>query len=170
MTIPHSGFVSNVVSVCINHTDPSALVPVLDSARNNGWHKLVNAVDLIIQGERSTTLLSDLDPEEKEIISNILSKLESGETEPSTPKLSENNAQGLATIINAAISGDSDAQSTISFMCKEMESVGGELKMLSLAIRKLLTGERDLIALSNGMSLRSKSLLSAVLKDLSKRR
>jgi len=170
MTIPHSGFVANVVAVCINHTAPSTLTPILDSARNNGWHKLVNAIERIIQGERSNTLLDDLDSEEEEIISNILLQLESGHTELSTPKLSENNSQGLAIIINAAINGDSDAQSTIAFMCKEMESVGGELTMLSSAIRKLLAGERDLIALSNDMSLRSKRLLSAVLKDLSQRR
>jgi hypothetical protein len=77
-------------------------------------------------------------------------------------------APGLASMIHAAGSGNTQALQLIANMAEQMSKVGGPMGMLASVIRPLINGERDPDVLCKRLDSKSESMLLGILDELKK--
>jgi hypothetical protein len=125
----------------------------------------------ILEGDRSKTLLKDLDDEDAIIIDAILKGIQNPTTLPD-PTVKNTNpsmaAPGIAHMVNEASRGNTQALTLLSTMAEQMSQAGGDMSILAAIMKKLIDGERDAEILSKGMGAQGESLVNTILQELGK--
>jgi len=169
----HASLINMVVQSIQNADLRKQLESVLKTSAENGWQSLVQRIYKILDGERSLTLLDQLDEEDKVIIDAILKGIQNPATLPD-PKAQEANptmaAPGIAHMVHQAASGDTQALTMVSHMAEQMSQAGGDMARLAAITKKLIDGERDPEILSKGMGAQGASLVNSILEELTKLR
>lgn len=166
----HAGLIHRVVIATHNRE----LVPDLDQlllqAEGNEWTDLVTAIRKILGGERELAAFRTLDEEDQTIIESILMGIQNPETLPDLnaeidPDLA---APGIASLVHAARTGNTEALQLIANMATQMMTAGGDMARLAGIVRPLVTGERDPDKLCEGMSSKGEKLVQRILEELGK--
>lgn len=149
----HAPLIQQVVKACLQVEERERLAPMLQMAREQGWHELVNRIESILQGQRDESLLLNLDDEDQVVIQSILQGLQNPETLPDASVQADPTvaAPGLAQMIHAASHGDNEALQALANMAEYMIQVPGDMRQLGGIINRLLQGERDPDVLCKGM-------------------
>ncbi len=166
----HAPFIHAMVKACQNEQERLAFEPQIKVLQEQGWDQLALVAQRLLNGERSETLLRGLDDEDVIIIGSVLEGIQNPNTLPdmhAQPKASE-AAPGLASIIQAAGSGDAGALNALSVMAEQMSQTGGAMAEIAGAMKRLVDGERDVDVLSKKMRGESKDLLIGILNELGK--
>jgi hypothetical protein len=166
----HAPFIRQVVELSQDQSRQEDLETLLRSATENGWARLVRAVREILKGRRDDAALQGLDEEDTTIAEAILRGLQNPASLPPReprpdPTLA---APGLASMIQAAGTGDVRALRIVSEMADQMRKTGGPMARLSTVIRPLINGERDPHTLCKGMDGRTEQLVLDILAELGK--
>jgi phage I-like protein len=166
--LAHAGLIRAVVMACSNREQESQLNQLLRAAESNGWVQLVGAIRSILKGNRSESLLAQLDDEDRVIVEAILAGLQNPETLPDPQARPDEAlaAPGLAAMIHAAGKGDASALQLLGSMAEQMLRAGGDMARLSGILRRLVNGERDSAGLVRGMSARGIQLVHSLLEEL----
>ncbi len=166
----HASLINLVVQTLQNQQLRPQLNTVLKSSAENGWQTLVLRIYKIMEGNRSDTLLLDLDEEDEVIIRAILR----GAQDPSTlPDPNSNTspsmaAPGIAHMLNQASTGNTQALTLLSHMAEQMSQAGGDMALLAAIMKKMIDGERDPKILSKGMGEQGETLVNSILEELGK--
>lgn len=167
----HASLINMVVQAIQNKDLRTQLEPILKTSAENGWQNLVQRIHKILDGERSNSLLENLDDEDKVIIDAILKGIQNPATLPD-PKAQEANptmaAPGIAHMVHEAATGNTQALVMISHMAEQMSHAGGDMAKLAAITKKLIDGERDPEILSKGMGQQGTSLVNSILEELGK--
>lgn len=166
----HAQLIHLVVKACVNPLLKHDLEPVLQTAKTNGWEALTNAIHRVLAGHRDELLLQGLDKSDRIIVKAILQGLQNPDSlppinQPADPTVA---APGLAHMIHSANHGDAQALHNLSFMAEQMIHTSGDLRLLGGIMNRLVKGERDADALSEGMSASGRQLVLSVLEELNK--
>ena len=166
----HAGLIHRVVIECNNPGAVNDLEQILQEAAQNEWQSLVTMIRKIIAGDRNESLLINLDEEDHIIIKSILTGLQDPATLPDlnqdiSPELA---APGIASIVYAARTGNTDALQLIGQMATQMAHGGGEMARIAALVRPLVTGERDEAVLCKGLNEDGAKLVRRILEELLK--
>lgn len=167
----HASLINMVVETSHNAQLKPQLSQVLKTSAENGWQNLVLRIYKILEGDRSETLLQNLDEEDAVIIGAILKGIQNPSTlpDPKAEKASPTMAApGIAHMINQASTGNTQALTLISHMAEQMSHAGGDMTKLAGIIKKLIDGERDPEILSRGMGAQGEGLVNSILEELGK--
>lgn len=166
----HAGLINQVVQACHNEEQKAELRPALKLAIDNGWTRLVAAIEQILDGKRDISILRGLDEEDTVIAEAILRGLQDPSTLPDPDRQADAAAAapGLASIIHSAGKGDAAALQQIASMAETMSQAGGELALIASCIRPMVNGERDANVLCKNLSAQSESMILAILGELAK--
>ena len=167
----HASLINMVVQTHLNHRLRPQLNEVLKTSAENGWQNLVLRIYKILEGERSDSLLKDLDEEDAIIIEAILKGIQDPATLPDPTTKNANPsmaAPGIAHMVNEASRGNTQALTLLSTMAEQMSQAGGDMSILAAIMKKLVDGERDPEILSKGMGVQGESLVNTILEELSK--
>lgn len=164
----HAEFIRQIVATCRNPERRGEFETLLATAEQNGWQALVGALKRIAAGERTEGLLAGLDEEDQVIAESVLMGLQDPATLPDPrarpdPTLA---APGLAHMIRAAASGDSQALVLLGNIAEQMSRVGGGMGRLAAVIRPLINGERDPAVLCRGADAQTERLILDLLQEL----
>ncbi|MGD8408090.1 MAG: hypothetical protein PVG50_06485 [Thiohalophilus sp.] len=164
----HAPLIQQVVKACLQAEERERLEPMLQMAREQGWHDLVQRIEAILQGQRDESLLLNLDEEDRVIIQSILQGIQNPETLPDASVQADPTvaAPGLAHMIHAANHGDSEALQALANMAEYMIQVPGDMRLLGGIINRLLQGERDPKILCEGMGPSGEQLVLNILDEL----
>ncbi len=167
----HASLINLVVDTIKNPQLRPQLHNVLKVSADNGWQSLVLQIYKIMEGDRSESLLAQLDEEDRIIIDAILRGIQNPAT---LPKMNENNADsgmaapGIAHMIHQSSSGNTQALTLLSHMTEQMSQAGGDMTLLAGIMKKLIDGERDPEVLTKGMDEKGKILVNDLLTELAK--
>lgn len=164
----HAPLIQQVVKACLNAEERQRLEPMLQMAREQNWHALVDRIESILQGQRDESLLLNLDEEDQVIVQAILQGLQNPETLPDPEVQADPTiaAPGLAQMIHAANHGNSEALQALANMAEYMIQVPGDMRQLGGIINRLLQGERDPDVLCKGMGPSGEQLVLNILDEL----
>lgn len=164
----HAPLIQQVVKACLNAEERQRLEPMLQMAREQNWHALVDRIESILQGQRDDSLLLNLDEEDQVIVQAILQGLQNPETLPDPEVQADPTiaAPGLAQMIHAANHGNSEALQALANMAEYMIQVPGDMRQLGGIINRLLQGERDPDVLCKGMGPSGEQLVLNILDEL----
>ena len=140
----------------------------MKSAEENGWNQLAKSIRQISAGRRDVELLNPLDEEDQVIAESILRGLQDPATLPDPNTRPDPNlaAPGLASMIHAAATGNSQALQLIANMAEQMSRAGGPMAQLAAVIRPLMNGERDPDKLCKKTDSRTQEIILGILKEL----
>jgi len=166
----HAAFICQAVEFIQRPEAGTQLDALLNAAAQNGWTALAAAVRLFASGKRDLNLIAGLDEEDRVVAEAILRGLQDPNTLPdpnqkADPALA---APGLASMIQAAGTGDAQALSLISQMAEQMSKVGGDMSRVAAVIRPMINGERDPDKLCSRLDLRGQQLVLQILEELGK--
>ncbi len=166
----HAGLIVAAVQAAQAKRTPPELEQAFKISEQNGWTALIAAIRRIIAGERSESILSGLDEEDQTIIDAILKGLQDPSTLPDPNAKADPGmaAPGLAAMIHAARSGQTQALQMLAAMAEQMTAAGGDMARLGGIMKKLIDGERDPEKLNKGMGAQGNSLLRSILEELAK--
>lgn len=166
----HAAFICQAVEFMQNAEAAQQLRALLQSARDNGWTTLADAIDRIAAGQRDLSLIKALDEEDRVIAEAVLRGLQEPATLPDPQKKPDPTlaAPGLAHMIHAAGTGNVQALTLISQMAEQMSGVGGDMSKVASVIRPMINGERDADKLCERMDTRSQQLVLQILDELGK--
>jgi len=166
----HARFINAVAEACMMPDARNQLEPLLKQAEKAGWKDLVGVIRRIYAGQRDTGMLELLDEEDRVIASSILQGIQNPATLPDPEAKPDGTmaAPGLASMIQAAASGNVQALSLLGNMGEQMSRVGGDMSRISAIFRRLVDGERDPDALTKGMAKRAEELTLSILEELGK--
>ena len=165
----HAAFINQVVSLGPQADRQTEFNQLLSMAEEHGWTELVAAIRQIIhKGRRDMEILNGLDEEDRVIAEAILRGLQDPTSLPDPnakpdPALA---APGLASMIHAAGSGDTQALQLIANMAEQMSKVGGPMARLASVIRPLINGERDPHVLCKRLDSKSENMVLGILDEL----
>ena len=164
----HAGLIYRVVISCSRGEKVPDLEPILEQAVQNQWTELVAVIRRILAGQRGESLLSGLDEEDRIIIDTILLGLQNPETLPNPETRPDPGlaAPGIAGMIHAARSGNTDALQLIANMATQFMQAGGDMALLAARIRPLVLGERNADLLCEKMSPKGEKLMLNILAEL----
>ncbi|MCB1876959.1 MAG: hypothetical protein KDH88_13380 [Chromatiales bacterium] len=168
--LAHAGLIQQVVVAAQNRDLQAQLEPALKASEENGWTALVAAIRKILRGQREATLLHGLDEEDQTIVEAILLGLRDPNTLRAlqVPTDGSAAAPGLAGIIHAAATGDTDALQWLGQMAQQMSAAGGDMARIGGQLRRLMDGERDAEKLCKGMGAQGEGLMLSILEELGK--
>jgi hypothetical protein len=166
----HASFINAVAEACMKPDERGALEPLLKQAEAAGWQDLVTVIRKIYAGQRETGMLDMLDEEDRIIASSILQGIQNPATLPDPDEKPDGTmaAPGLASMIQAAASGNVQALQLLGNMGEQMSRVGGEMGRISGIFRRLVNGERDPETLTKGMGKKAEELTLSILEELGK--
>ncbi len=168
----HAPFICQVVQLSQNPSSKEALETTLKQAGEAGWQTLVQAVRLIIGGQRDLSLIRGLDEEDQVIAEAIMRGLQDPTTLPDPNQKPEPAlaAPGLASMIQAAASGNVEALTLTANMAEQMQRAGGPMARLAAVIRPMINGERNPDTLCKGMNEQTRQLVLGILEALEQER
>jgi hypothetical protein len=167
----HAAFINQVVTTGPNPDRKDEFEQLMTMAIEHGWTDLVGTIRKIFnQGRRDVELLNNLDEEDQVIIEAILLGLQdpSSLPDPNAKPDPAMAAPGLASMIHAAGSGDTQALQIIAGMADQMSKVGGQMAKLASVIRPLINGERDPEILCKRVDDTTEALILGILDELKK--
>lgn len=167
----HASLINLVVQASQNAEVRPKLNEVLKTSAENGWQNLVLRIYKIMEGERSDSLLVNLDEEDEVIIKAILAGLQNPAMLPDPTQGQANPtmaAPGIAHMISQASTGNTQALTLLSHMAEQMSQAGGDMTLLASIIKKMIDGERDPDILSQGMGAQGQGLVTSILDELAK--
>lgn len=164
----HANLIILVVQATQNKHYLPQLKPVLDATEKNGWVDLAKIIKKIITGQRSLSLLRNLDEEDSAIIEAILLGIQNPATLPKRIKSADPNVAGssIAQIIQQAASGNAQALSMLGNMTQQMSKAGGDMTQLAGIMKSLVDGERNPDILCKNMTAKGEALVLSILKEL----
>ncbi|MGD8913766.1 MAG: hypothetical protein PVI97_05935 [Candidatus Thiodiazotropha sp.] len=165
----HAAFINQVVTTGSNPDRINEFEQLMGIALENGWTELVGTIRQIFnQGRRDIELLNTLDEEDQVIIEAILLGLQAPSTlpDPNAKPDPAMAAPGLASMIHAAGSGNTQALQLIAEMADQMSKVGGPMARLAAVIRPLIDGERDPDLLCKRLDSNSEAMVLGILDEL----
>ncbi|HQU14825.1 MAG: hypothetical protein B7Z66_03660 [Chromatiales bacterium 21-64-14] len=164
----HAGLIHRVVIAAQNRDMVPDLEPLLELSEQNGWTRLVAVIRRILKGQRDTTLLRDLDGEDRIITEAILRGLQDPTTlpDPETAPDPSLAAPGFAAMIHAVRHGNMEALQLLANMAQQMQKMGGDMARLAAVLNPLARGEQDPERLTQGMSPKGEQLVLAILEEL----
>ncbi|MDJ0806525.1 MAG: hypothetical protein QNJ78_06790 [Gammaproteobacteria bacterium] len=164
----HAAFIHEVVRCIHDSARDADFEQLMMSAADNGWNDLVNSIRQIRAGRRDMELLNPLDEEDRVITEAILKGLQDPATlpDPNAKPDPAMAAPGLASMIHAAASGNSQALQIIANMAEQMSKVGGPMARLASVIRPLINGERDPDKLCKKLDSRTEQMVLGILREL----
>ncbi len=168
--IMHAAFINQVVKFSQSEQHQRDYQTLLQTAQENGWGKLVEAIRLIIAGQRDLNSIKGLDQEDQVIAEAIMRGLQNPASlpDPSAKPEATLAAPGLAGMIHTAARGNVEALTLISDMAEQMSKAGGPMAKLASVIRPLINGERDPHTLCKGMNTQTEQLVVSILDELGK--
>lgn len=168
----HAPLILAVVQACRNPALRRQMEPILAASADNGWTDLVAVIRQLLDGRREVSLLQGLDPEDRAIVGAMLRGL----ADPANlPEVNRNGlpqgdpaaaGPGLASIVQAASSGDTDALRWLGEMADQMAAAGGPMARVGAALGPLARGERDPAVLCAGMDGSAEQLVLDILAEL----
>ncbi|MCG8032087.1 MAG: hypothetical protein JAY75_08000 [Candidatus Thiodiazotropha taylori] len=165
----HAAFINQVVTTGSHPDGKDEFEQLMALAIENGWSELVAAIRKIFdQGRRDIELLNSLDEEDQVIIEMILLGLQDPSTLPD-PNVKPDPAMaapGLASMIHAAGSGNTQALQIIAEMADQMCKVDGPMARLAAVIRPLINGERDPDLLCKRLDSKTEAIVLSILEEL----
>ncbi|MES9942348.1 MAG: hypothetical protein ABW104_17855 [Candidatus Thiodiazotropha sp. 6PLUC2] len=165
----HAQFINQVVITGQQPDRQDDFEQLIKLADNNGWNELTDCIRKIFhQGRRDIELLNPLDEEDQVIAEAILHGLQDPSTLPD-PNAKPDPAQaapGLASMIDAAGSGNAQALQIIAEMADQMSQAGGPMARLAAVIRPMINGERNPDILCKDMDSRTESMVLGILDEL----
>ncbi len=166
----HAALIHRVVMASHQRELIPALAPLIKVSEENGWVMLMKAIRQILNGKRDTSLLNGLDDEDRIIVGAILEGIKNPATLPDPEVKADSGAAapGLAAMIKASASGDTQALQLLASMAEQMSGAGGDMARLAAIMRRLVNGERDADLLTQGMEAQGKALVMSILKELEK--
>lgn len=166
----HGPFIRQLVEASQTPGREQDLETLLNSARENGWQALVNALRQILKGHRDGSALNGLDAEDRLIAEAVMRGLQDPATLPPADQAPgpEMAAPGIAGMVHAAATGNVQALQLVSNMAEQMSRVGGDMGRLAGIIRPLINGERDAERLCKGMTSQGEQLVLSILSELAK--
>ena len=167
----HASLINLVVQASQNAQLRPQLNEALKASAENGWQNLVLRIYKIMEGERSDTLLKNLDEEDEVIIKAILMGMQNPSTLPDPKQATASPtmaAPGIAHMVHQASTGNAQALTLLSNMAEQMSQAGGDMARLAAIMKKLIDGERDPEILARGMDEKSVELVSSILGELRK--
>ncbi|MHB8624507.1 MAG: hypothetical protein ACYC9J_07870 [Sulfuricaulis sp.] len=166
--LAHAGLVHAVVKSCHNRDLLPELEQILKLSEANGWTQLVAAIRRILGGQRETSVLQNLDEEDRVIAEAILRGLQNPETLPDLNAAPdpEHAAPGLASMIAATRQGNVEALKALADMATQMRQAGGDMARLASALSQMEQGEDDIEKLSRGMAPPGQKLVQLIIEEL----
>jgi hypothetical protein len=167
----HAQFINQVVTIGQQSDRQEEFEKLLQMADESGWANLTHCIRKIFhQGRRDMEVLNPLDEEDRVIAEAILQGLQDPSTlpDPNTKPDPAMAAPGLASMIHAAATGNTQALQLIAEMANQMSKSGGLMAQLAATIRPLINGERDPDKLCKGMESRTETMVLGILDELQK--
>lgn len=166
----HAPLIIQVVKACSSAEERDKLEPMLQMAREQGWHELVRRIESILRGQRDESLLLNLDEEDRTIVEAVLQGLQNPGSLPDANVQADATvaAPGIAHMVHAANHGDSQALQALANMAEYMIQVPGDMRQLGGIINRLLQGERDPKVLCEGMGPSGEQLVLDILDELNR--
>lgn len=163
----HATFIRQVVETCQGPERRPVFEQLIAAAEQQGWTDLGRALRRIAGGDRSLTLLAELDEEDRVIVESVLRGLQDPATLPDPARAQDPAlaAPGLAHMIHAARTSP-EALMLVGNMADQMSRAGGGLARLAAVIRPLIDGERDPDRLCRGMDTQGAQLVLDILREL----
>lgn len=167
----HATFIHTVVFSLLDASKRPDLETHLNTASNNGWGELVTAIRQIMQGQSDPSILAPLDDEDKVIVVAILRGIQNPESLPKIPEQADPTvaAPAIASLIQGASTGDSNALEMLGSMAGQMANAGGSMARMGATLKRLVDGERDIDQLVEGMDQKARLLIESILKDLNQK-
>ncbi|MFB6259796.1 MAG: hypothetical protein ABEJ96_08620 [Thiohalorhabdaceae bacterium] len=164
----HAGLIHRVVRACYDPSQVPDLDEVLEQAEGNGWVQLVIAIRHILDGWRDERVMLGLDDEDRVVAEAILRGIQDPATLPDPQAGADPSmaAPGIASIVHAAGSGQTQALQWAAQMAEQMHQAGGEMAQIAAVIRPLINGERDRGTLTRGMGDQGQQLVDGILEEL----
>lgn len=166
----HASLIHHVVKACQNEEAAVELESILEVALQQGWDGLVKNIRMIVKGNRDASMLNALDEEDAVIVKAILDGLQNPETLPDLEKQGDGTmaAPGLAQIIHAAGTGDTQALQAISIMAEQMTAAQGDMARMGGNMKRLVDGERNADLLCESMGPSGEQLMLNLIDELNK--
>jgi len=166
--LTHAAFIRQVVEFAGNADRRKELDALLQGAEANGWTRLAAALRTILGGRRDPGVLEALDEEDRAIAGAVLRGLQDPATlpDPNARPDATMAAPGLAHMIHAAATGNTQALMLVANMAEQMSKAGGDMAQLAGRIRPMVNGERDPDRLCRGMGPRGEQLVLGILDEL----
>lgn len=165
----HAQFISQVVMLGQQADRKDDFEQLLKMADDSGWTELTGTIRKIFdQGRRDIELLNPLDEEDRVITEAILLGLQDPSTlpDPNAKPDPAMAAPGLASMIYAAGTGNTQALQIIAEMAEQMSRAGGQIARLAAVIRPMINGERDPHKLCKEMDSRTETMVLGILDEL----
>jgi hypothetical protein len=165
----HAAFINQVVTSGPNPDRKEEFEQLMSMAIEHGWTDLVRTIrQIFTQGRRDIELLNNLDEEDQVIIEAILLGLQDPSTlpDPNAKPDPAMAAPGLASMIHAAGSGNTQALQIIAEIADQMSKVGGPMARLAAVIRPLIDGERDPDLLCKRLDSNTEAMVLGILDEL----
>lgn len=166
----HAAFICQVVEFARNPDARPRFEELLQSAEENGWAALAQALRRVAGGDSDLSGIAHLDEEDRVIAEAVLRGLQNPATLPDPNKRADASlaAPGLASMVHAAATGDMQALVLVGQMAEQMSRAGGDMARIAGAIRPMINGERNPDVLGKGMDIRGQQLLHNILDELGK--
>lgn len=166
----HAAFICQAVEFSQSHARQADFAQLMQSAEQHGWKTLVQAIRDIAKGRRDPGVYQGLDEEDQFIAEAVLQGIQDPSTLPDPNQQADPGmaAPGLAGMIHAAATGNTQALVIIGHMAEQMQKAGGDMALVAGRIRALIDGERDPDKLCKGASPRAEQLLGDILSELGK--
>lgn len=166
----HAAFICQVVEFARNPDARPRFEELLQSAEENGWAALAQALRRVAGGDSDLSGIAHLDEEDRVIAEAVLRGLQNPATLPDPNKRADASlaAPGLASMVHAAATGDMQALVLVGQMAEQMSRAGGDMARIAGATRPMINGERNPDVLGKGMDIRGQQLLHNILDELGK--
>lgn len=164
----HLGLIHRVVKACSSLEPVPDLEQILKQAEENDWVQLVGAIRKILKGEREPNAFRHLDEEDGIIIRSILMGIQDPSTLPDLNAEIDASlaAPGIAALVHAARTGNTEALQLIANMAQQMLNAGGDMARVAGLIRPLVLGERDPNVLCEKLGAKAEKLVLDILQEL----
>lgn len=146
------------------------LEKVLAQAESNGWTSLVGAIRKVLEGVRDLSQITDLDEEDRTIVSAVLRGIEDPSSLPDLTNVLDPAVAGpsMANMIHDAATGNSLAYEAIKTVGKQMIGTNDDFSRIPDILDTMVTGERREDVLCKGLGAAGTSLVQTILEELKK--
>ncbi|MFK5892298.1 MAG: hypothetical protein QM504_03655 [Pseudomonadota bacterium] len=170
IAIVHAQLINSVAMACQNKQLLPLLEPELVKAEQNGWTELIKRIRKILNGNRKTNLLINLDEEDAGIILAILVGIQNPNQLPKLNQVDKAKfaPEAISKLIHAYRINDIQAKELLDNMLVQMKSSEGDMKIMAFIIEKLNVNDLDIDALKRNMTEQGRQLIDDLMNKLDK--